>query len=57
MAGSRVEQRALRLLSAFENAGKPVRSITIDGRKIQIVLASEEGLDDFDKIDMRHDKT
>lgn len=57
MAGSRVEQRALRLLKTFENAGKTVSRVTIEGRRIEIVLSKEQDVDEFDGIDMRHGKT
>lgn len=57
MAASTVEQRALRLLTAFENAGKLVSRVTIEGRRIEIVLSKEQDADEFDRIDMRHGKT
>jgi len=57
MAQVRIEDRALRLLNAFERAGKSVGRVTIDGKKIELVLADATKLDEFDRIDMRHDKT
>lgn len=57
MAIPRIEQRALSLLSAFESAGKSVSRITIDGKRIELVLSREHEIDEFDGIDMRHDKT
>ena len=57
MSSNRVEQRALRLLTTFENAGKSVSRITIEGRKIEIVLTKEQDVDEFDRIDMRHGET
>ena len=52
-----VEQKALGLVQAFERAGKLVKSVTIDGRKVQLVLADHKPADDFDEVDMRHGKT
>jgi len=55
-AKSTIEQKALGLLKAFESAGKSVRSVTIDGRKIELNLATDASQDEFDRIDMRHGK-
>lgn len=57
MPASKIEQRALDLLHTFESAGKLVSRVTIEGRKIEIVLSKEQVVDEFDRIDMRHDKT
>lgn len=57
MSGSKVEDKALRVLAAFERAGKPVSRVTIEGRKIEIVLAKGRDPDEFDEIDMRYGKT
>lgn len=57
MAGVRIEQKALDLLNAFERAGKPVGRVTIEGRKIELVLVRPSEGDDFEGIDMRHGKT
>ena len=57
MSNSTVEQRALRLLKTFESAGKLVSRVTIEGRKIEIVLSKEEDVDEFDRLDFRHDQT
>ena len=57
MAATTIEKRALGLLTAFENAGKSVNRVTIEGRKIEIVLAEPKNDDDFDRIEMRYDKT
>lgn len=57
MAGNSIEQKAIGLLSAFEKAGKAVSRVIVEGRKIEVVLASGESADDFDRIDMRHGKT
>lgn len=57
MARTSLEQKALGLLKALENAGKTVNRIVVDGRKIEVVLASNENADDFDRINMRHGKT
>ncbi|GAA6200234.1 hypothetical protein NBRC116599_14590 [Aquicoccus sp. SU-CL01552] len=56
MARSTVEQRALALLNTFERAGKAVSRVTVEGRRIELVLASEQDSDEFDRIDMRHGK-
>jgi len=53
---SNVELKALSLLNTFEKAGKTVNSITIDGRRIQLILTKGETVDEFDGIDMRHGK-
>ena len=57
MAAATIEQKALGLLKAFEHAGKHVSRITIDGRKIELVLSEPKATDEFDRIDMRHGKT
>lgn len=57
MAGSSIEQKALGLLSAFERAGKTVARVSVDGRKIELVLSPTKGEDEFERIDMRHGKT
>lgn len=57
MKGGSVEKKALSLLTTFESAGKPVSRIVIEGRRIEIELASVNEADDFDRIDMRHGKT
>ncbi len=57
MSTKQLEQKALSLLSAFEKAGKSVSRITLEGRKIEIVLSKREDTDEFDRIDMRHGKT
>lgn len=57
MAVTTIEQKAVGLLNAFERAGKSVKSVTVEGRKIEIVLSSAERTDDFERIDMRHGKT
>lgn len=56
MAGTTVAEKALCLLNAFERAGKSVSRISVDGRKIEIQLGRPEEADEFDKIEMRHDK-
>jgi len=57
MAATTVEQKALSLLAALERSGKAVSRISIEGRRIEICLATGETPDEFDRIDMRHDKT
>ncbi len=57
MAKSNIEQKALSLLAALESAGKSVSSVTLDGRRIEVEFSNDESSDQFDGIDMRHDKT
>ena len=57
MARTTIEDKALRLLNAFERAGRTVGRVTVDGRKIELVLASDQPGDEFEGIDMRHGKT
>ena len=57
MAPNKLEQSALSLLAAFENAGKSVSRVIVEGKRIEIVLSTEHDSDDFDRIDMRHGKT
>jgi len=57
MAAVSLEKKALSFLKTLENAGKSVSSIAIEGRRIEIMLASGESVDEFDRIDMRHGKT
>lgn len=54
MTATTIEQKALGLLKAFENAGRSVSRVTIDGRKIELVLGTAKTEDEFDWIDMRH---
>ena len=57
MARTTIEEKALRLLSAFERAGRTVGRVTVDGRKIELVLMTEQSTDEFERIDMRHGET
>ena len=57
MATDRIEQRALQLLNAFENAGKAVSRVTVEGKRIELVLSKEREDDEYAGIDMRHDQT
>ena len=57
MAESKIEQKALSLLAALENAGKSISCVTLDGRRIEIEFSNGESNDQFEGIDMRHDKT
>ena len=56
MRDNSVERKALSLLSALENSGRSVSRVVVEGRRIEVVLTSGDGLDEFDRIDMRHDK-
>jgi hypothetical protein len=57
VAAGNVEQKALSLVNTFERAGKKVSRITVEGRRIEIELHTREEFDEFEGIDMRHDKT
>ncbi len=57
MARTTIEEKALRLLSAFERAGRTVGRVTVDGRKIELVLLSDQPTDEFERLDMRYGKT
>jgi len=57
MPTARIEQRALSLLNAFENAGKAVSRVTVEGKRIELVLSKEREDDEYAGIDMRHDQT
>lgn len=57
MATVSLEKKALSLLVAFERAGKTVSRIVVEGRRIEVVLSSDETVDVFDRIEMRHGKT
>lgn len=57
MAATTIEKKALGLLNTFEQAGKTVSRVTIEGRRIELVLSKPKGNDEFEGIDMRHDKT
>ncbi|WP_417241596.1 hypothetical protein [Celeribacter sp.] len=52
-----MEQKAIGVLTAFENAGKAVSRVTIDGRKIELVFFKQDVADEFERIDMRHGET
>ncbi|SPF77001.1 hypothetical protein ALP8811_02020 [Aliiroseovarius pelagivivens] len=57
MTATPIEKKALGLLNTFERAGKTVSRVTIEGRKIEIVLSKPKERDEFARIDMRHGKT
>ena len=57
MSSTTIEKKALGLLQAFEAAGKKVSRVSIDGRKIELVLTHGTEADEFERIEMRHDKT
>lgn len=57
MAAGSLEEKALSLLTALENAGRSVSRIAVEGRRIEIVLSTGDSADEFDGIDMRHGKT
>lgn len=56
MAHVKIEDKALRVLAAFERAGKTVGRVTIDGKKIELVLIELGQVDEFERIDMTHGK-
>lgn len=57
MARTTIEEKALRLLNAFERAGRSVGRVTIDGKKIELVFSDPTTVDEFERLDMRHGKT
>ena len=57
MSALKIEQRALSLLNAFEKSGRVVSRVIIEGRKIELELFKGQDIDEFESIDMRHDKT
>ena len=57
MAPTKLEQKALSLLNTFENAGKQVSRVIVDGRRIDLELSTTENRDEFERIDMRYGKT
>ncbi|WP_165775139.1 hypothetical protein [Mameliella alba] len=57
MAQTKIEKKALDLLNAFERAGKSVGRVTIEGRRIELVLNRPKETDEYEGIDMRHGKT
>lgn len=56
MARTTIEEKALRALAAFEKAGRSVSRVTLDGRKIELVLKTPDEVDEFERIEMRHGK-
>ncbi|GAA6198333.1 hypothetical protein NBRC116598_37780 [Pseudophaeobacter arcticus] len=56
MAQAKIEDKALRFLAAFERAGKSVGRVTIDGKKIELVLIEQGQVDEYERIDMTHGK-
>lgn len=56
MSRTKIETKALDLVDAFERAGKSVGRVTIEGRRIELVLSRPKEGDEFEGIDMRHDK-
>ena len=57
MTRTTIEEKALRLLNAFERTGRSVGRVIVDGKKIELVLHDPATMDEFERIDMRHDKT
>jgi len=56
MPSTTIEQRALSLMHTFESAGKQVSRVTIEGRRIEIVLSDGHIGDEYSRINMRYDK-
>ncbi len=54
---NKIEQKALSLLTTFENAGRSVRRVSVEGRRIEIELVTVDNDDDFERIEMRYGKT
>lgn len=57
MPSTTLEQKALSLLNTFERAGKSVSRVVIEGRRIELEIHKGDDVDEFDRIDMRHDQT
>ena len=57
MPATTTEQKALSLLKAFEEAGKTVSSVVVEGKRIEIKIQPSDDSDEFDRIDMRYGKT
>ena len=47
MTRTKIEDQALRLLNAFERAGKSVGRVTVDGKEIELFLANPATMDDI----------
>ena len=56
MSQPKIEDKALRLLAAFERAGKPVGRVSIEGKKIELVLIESGQVDEFERVDMIYGK-
>lgn len=56
MARAKIEDRALRYLAAFERAGRQVGCVTIEGKKIELILIELGEVDEFERVDMDYDK-
>jgi hypothetical protein len=56
MAQIKIEDKALRLLAAFERAGKSVGRVTVDGKKIELTLVEVGPVDEFETVEMTHGK-
>ena len=48
-----VQERAMRLVRALEDAGKKVRKVIIRGRDIEIELETGQVRDDYDLVEYR----
>ena len=56
MAQAKIEDKALRLLAAFERAGKSVGRVTVEGKKIELVLVEPGHVDEFERVEMTYGK-
>lgn len=56
MAQAKIEDKALRCVAAFERAGKSVGRVTIDGKKIELILVESRQDDEFERVDMKYGK-
>lgn len=55
MAGLTNEQRAVKYVQAFEDAGKFVRRVVIEGARVEIDLSEDEP-SDFELVNMKRIK-
>ncbi|WP_299663911.1 hypothetical protein [uncultured Ruegeria sp.] len=54
MSGLTNEARAVKYINAFEDAGKTIRKVVVEGKRVEIEFVDpDEGKDEFDKLDMR----
>lgn len=57
MAVTKIEKKALCLLDALERTGRTVSRVSVEGQKIELELVRKDQIDEFERIDLRYDKT